>query len=85
MFVFGGNSSAEFQIAFLIETDLNLLNHSEVLILFRLTELSCCCSKQKLPLESFFYLYLKSVFKKVLFTKSLVFWKKNEKQNEIKF
>ena len=33
----------------------------------------------------FLDLYSKSVFKKIMFIKSLVFWKKNEKQNEIKF
>ena len=35
--------------------------------------------------EEFLDTYLKSTFKKILFIKSLVFWKKNEKQNKIKF
>ena len=33
----------------------------------------------------FLGLYFKSVFKKILLKKRLVFWKKNEKQNEMKF
>ena len=34
--------------------------------------------------EEFLYLYLKRVFKKNPFIKNTVFWKKNEKQNEVK-
>ena len=35
--------------------------------------------------EDFLDLYLKSVFKKIVYIKSLVFSKKNEKRIEIKF
>ena len=68
------------------------LNDSEVLIVFKLTELSRSCSKPiinifqlsqlmfRLPMESF-ETFIWKVFKKILFIKSILFWKKNKKQN----
>ena len=58
------------------------LNDSKVLIVFKLTELSCSCSKQVNIYFNYLHktadgessdLYLKGVFKKVLYMKSLVF------------
>ena len=60
-------------------------NDSEVLIIFKLPELTLSCSKLivnifqlsqlmiKLPMDSF-YIFIWRVFKKILFIKSLVFW-----------
>ena len=68
------------------------LNDSEVLIVFKLPELSRSCSKRIinifqlsqlmfwLPMESF-EAFIWKVFKKILFIKSILFWKKNKKQN----
>ena len=73
-----------------------LSNDSEVLIVFKLTELSLGCSKRIIHNIHFNYLnkavdgefldfHLKRAFTKILFINSLVSWKKNEKRNEIIF
>ena len=60
---------------------------SNVLIVYKLTELSRSCSKRimhmfelRLLMENF-QIFIWKVLKKILFIKSLVFWKKNENQN----
>ena len=69
------------------------LHDSEVLIVLKLTKLSCSCSIRIIRRYvlnraadwEFSDPYLKSVFKKHRPIKNLVFWKKNEKQNKTKF
>ena len=68
------------------------LNDFEVLIVFKLLELSRSCSKRiintfqlsqlmfRLAMESF-ETFIWKVFKKILFIKSILFRKKNKKQN----
>ena len=65
-----------------------------MVIVFKLTELSRSCSKgyythfnylNKTAIGESLVLYFNRVFKKVLLIKSLVYLKKNAKENKIKF
>ena len=71
------NYSVKIQMVLIVFWDLAQLFKADLIHTFQLSQLSYR--------GKFLDLYLKSVFKKILFVKSLVFWKKNENQIENKF